>query len=149
MLCGKEFNEQLKEKGYKFTTQRKLILDVLKENEGKHFTPEEIYNLVKNKNPEIGIATVYRSLALLESMGLVYKVHLGPGTVKYEVDRTDSTHKHHHLICLECGEIIEVEEDLLENIEKEISEKHNFIIKDHSVKFHGYCSRCMEKQTKD
>jgi len=146
---NKNLNEQLKEKGYKFTTQRKLVLDVIKENEGKHLNPEEIYNLVKVKIPDIGIATVYRTLALLEKLGLIYKIDITMGSVKYELDRRDMGHHHHHLICIECGEVIEAEEDLLEDIEEKISLNHNFCIKDHSVKFYGYCSRCKEKHEKE
>lgn len=140
-----KFDDKLKEKGYKITSQRKTVLDVIKENEGKHFNSEEIYSLVKEKIPDIGIATIYRTLSLLEKMGLIYKVNLGTGSVKYELDRRNTSHRHHHLVCLNCREIIEVEEDLLDNIEERIKSKHNFIIKDHSVKFYGYCSRCCEK----
>lgn len=141
------FNDKLKEKGYKITSQRKQVLDVIKENEGKHLNSEEIYYLVKEKSPDIGIATVYRTLSLLEKMGLIYKVDLDEGSVKYELDRDlDShRHRHHHLICLDCNEIVEVEEDLLDDIEEKISAKHNFFIKDHSVKFYGYCIKCRDK----
>lgn len=139
------FNDQLKEKGYKITTQRKLILDIIKENQGKHLSPEEVYNLVKSKASNIGIATIYRTLSLFEKMGLIYKIELTPGSINYELNQVDLNHKHHHLICIECGEIIEVKEDLLENLEEKISANHNFLIKDHSLKFYGYCSKCNSK----
>lgn len=142
---NQNFKEQLKEKGYKNTIQRKLVLDVIKENQGKHLSSEEIYNLVKKKYPHIGIATVYRALSLLEKLDLIYKVNLGKGTVKYDIERRDTSHRHHHLICIECGEIIEVEEDLLEDIEEKISYKYNFSIQDHSLKFYGYCQNCKQK----
>lgn len=140
-----DFNEQLKEKGYKITVQRKQVLDVIKENQGVHLDSEEIFNLVKKSHPDIGIATVYRTLALLEKMNLIYKIDLGSGRIKYELDRRDSSHRHHHLICLECGDVFEVEEDLLETLEDTISKKYNFFIKDHSLKFYGYCSKCIKK----
>ena len=142
---NKDFNEILKEKGYKATSQRKLVLDVIKENEGNHLTAEEIYELVKKRLPDIGIATVYRTISLLEKMNLIFKVDFGSGSVKYEWDRMDTPHHHHHLICLECGEIIEAGEDLLDDTEEKISLKHNFLIKDHCVKFYGYCSKCKDK----
>lgn len=142
---NKDFNEILKEKGYKVTAQRKQVLDVIKENAGKHLTAEEIYELVKKKAPDIGIATVYRTISLLEKMNLIFRVDFGSGSVKYEWDRMDMPHRHHHLICLECGEIIEVEEDLLDDTEERISLKHNFLIKDHCVKFYGYCLKCRNK----
>lgn len=142
---SKDFNEQLKEKGYKVTAQRKKVLDVMKENIGQHLTAEEIYELVKKKAPNIGIATVYRTISLLEKMNLIFKIDFGSGSVKYEWDRMDTLHRHHHLICLECGKIIEAGEDLLENIEEKISQEYNFLIKDHCVKFYGYCSECRKK----
>lgn len=145
---NKDFNEILKEKGYKATSQRKLVLDVIKENAGKHLTAEEIYELVKKKAPDIGIATVYRTISLLEKMNLIFKIDFGSGSVKYEWDRMDTSHRHHHLICLECGEIIEAEEDLLDDTEQKISINYNFLIENHSVKFYGYCSKCRANERK-
>ena len=60
----KDFGKILKEKGYKFTNQRQVVFDVVMENEGKHLNSQEIYELVRERNPEIGVATVYRTLAL-------------------------------------------------------------------------------------
>jgi Fur family ferric uptake transcriptional regulator len=135
-------NEQLKEKGYKITTQRQLVLDVIKENQGCHMSPEDVFNKLKENGANIGIATVYRTLALLEEMGLIYKIELKPGCVSYELNQPEMTHKHHHLICLVCGKIIEVKEDLLDNLEEVIASSHGFLIKDHSLKFYGYCAEC-------
>jgi Fe2+/Zn2+ uptake regulation proteins len=136
------FNEQLKGKGYKVTNQRKIVLDVISENQGKHLIPDEIYNLVRTRTPNIGIATVYRTLSLLEKLGLIYKVELVPGIISYEMSQMDMQHKHHHLICLGCGDVIEVKEDLLENLEEKIALNHDFLIKDHILKFYGYCPSC-------
>ncbi|KUK08004.1 MAG: Fe2+/Zn2+ uptake regulation protein, partial [Caldanaerobacter subterraneus] len=66
-----KLKEKLKEKGFKLTTQRRVILDVIMENKDKHLSSEEIYDLVKRKYPEIGLATVYRTLQLFEELGLV------------------------------------------------------------------------------
>lgn len=136
------FNEQLKGKGYKVTNQRKIVLDVINENQGRHLNPDEIYSLVKNRASNIGIATVYRTLTLLEKMGLIYKVELVPGVISYEMNQMDMHHKHHHLICQGCGDVIEVKEDLLENLEEKIAFNHDFLIKDHILKFYGLCSSC-------
>lgn len=138
----KDFNEYLKGKGYKITKQRKRVLDVISENQGKHLNPDEIHTLVNKTPPNIGIATVYRTLLLLDKLGLIYRVELMPGVYGYEMSQTDKFHKHHHLICLKCGAVIEVKEDLLESLEEKISSSHNFMIKDHILKFYGYCSSC-------
>lgn len=118
----------LKEKGLKVTSQRQAILDVLLENVGKHLSPEEIYNIVKNKNPEIGVATVYRTLMLLEEMYVVHKIDLDDNCARYELNRNKEDHRHHHLICTICGTVLEVEEDLLESLELEIKNKKNFTV---------------------
>ncbi|ADY55971.1 ferric uptake regulator, Fur family [Syntrophobotulus glycolicus DSM 8271] len=141
-----DFSKVLKENGYKFTNQRKYVYEVLMENGGKHLNSQEIYELVKNKYPDIGVATVYRTLTLLEDMELIDGVDFEDGFRRYEVIKGEEEHRHHHLICLECGIIKEMEEDLLENIEDEISCKNHFKVIDHRVKFYGYCSDCLEKR---
>ncbi|MGB9779481.1 MAG: Fur family transcriptional regulator [Caldanaerobacter sp.] len=139
-----KLKEKLKEKGFKLTTQRRVILDVIMENKNKHLSSEEIYDLVKQKYPEIGLATVYRTLQLFEELGLVYKLNFDDGRNRYELYQDDS-HQHHHLICLKCGNVIEMEGDLLEDLEKLIEKTKDFKIVDHNVKFYGYCSKCRNK----
>lgn len=138
----KDFNAILKEKGYKFTNQRKHVFEVVTENEGNHLNSQEVYELVKKKYPEIGVATVYRTLSLLEEMGLIYGVDFEDGFRRYEVVKDDEEHRHHHLICIECGHIQEVEEDLMGTIEERIYEKNKFKVVNHRVKFYGYCKNC-------
>ncbi|RNC28057.1 MAG: Ferric uptake regulation protein [Candidatus Dichloromethanomonas elyunquensis] len=140
-----DFNKVLKEKGYKFTSQRQHVFEVVTENEGKHLNSQEIYELVRKKYPEIGVATVYRTLALLEVMGLIYGVDFEDGFRRYEIAKNEEEHRHHHLICLECGSIREMEEDLLGTIEERIFQKDNFKVINHRVKFYGYCENCLAK----
>jgi len=136
--------EKLKEEGYKLTTQRRAILDAIIENKGSHLSPEEIYDIVKLKYPEIGLATVYRTLQLLEQLDIVCKLNFDDGCNRYELNSDSSDHHHHHLICLDCGKVIEVKLDLLENLEHEIEREGKFKIMDHNVKFFGYCSECRD-----
>lgn len=139
-----KLKDELKEKGYKFTPQRRSIVDTIIASEGKHLTAEEIYDEVKKICPEIGLATVYRTILLLEQMGIIYKLDLNDGCSRYELAHEDEVHRHHHLVCNKCGKVIEVEDDLLEELEKDIQKKYNFEIKDHSVKFFGLCSECRD-----
>lgn len=134
--------EQLKEKGYKLTTQRRIILDVILENQGKHLSPEEIYEKVRGKFPEIGLATVYRTLQLFEELNIIYKLNFNDGCSRYELNTSSGDHQHHHLICLSCGKVIEVQLDLLETLEEEIEKSGEFKIVDHNLKFFGYCKDC-------
>lgn len=138
----KKLKNNLKDKGYKLTPQRRAIVDMIIRNEGNHLTTEEIYDLVRTDCPEIGLATVYRTVQLLEELGVVSKLDLNDGCSRYELVHTEENHQHHHLICTNCGRVIEVEGDLLEVLEHNIEEKYNFKIKNHSVKFYGLCSNC-------
>lgn len=137
--------KQLKDKGYKLTPQRRAVLDVIIENEGKHLTTEEIYELVKKGCPEIGLATVYRTLQLLEEINLIFKLNLDDGRNRYELAHDEEDHHHHHLICVKCGSVTEVEGDLLDALENKIEQKYKFDITNHILKFFGYCSNCREK----
>ncbi|WP_027634111.1 Fur family transcriptional regulator [Clostridium hydrogeniformans] len=137
--------EDLKKKGYKLTPQRRAIVDTIIDNESKHLTVEEIYDKVKKDCPEIGLATVYRTIVLLEELGIVYKLDLNDGCSRYELVHKDELHRHHHLICTKCGKVIEVEGDLLDNLEYKIESQYKFKIKDHSVKFFGICEECEEE----
>ncbi|MBE6051659.1 MAG: transcriptional repressor [Clostridium sp.] len=137
--------EELKKEGYKLTPQRRAIVDTIVDNEGKHLTAEEIYDEVKKVCPEIGLATVYRTILLLEKIGVVSRLYLNDGCSRYELVHRDENHRHHHLICEVCNKIIEVEDDLLDNLESSIEKNYGFKILDHVVKFYGVCNDCQKK----
>lgn len=135
--------ERLKETGFKITPQRRAIVEILLKHKDKHLSSEEIYDLVRVECPEIGLATVYRTMQLLDDVGAISKLNLDDGCIRYELDLDDSdAHNHHHLICKNCGCIIEVKEDLLESIEEQIQKIYKFNILDHDVKFYGLCEDC-------
>jgi Fur family transcriptional regulator, ferric uptake regulator len=140
-----KLKDNLKNKGYKLTPQRRAVVDIIIRNEGSHLTTEEVYDLVKQDCPEIGLATVYRTVQLLEDIGVICKLDLNDGCNRYELVHDDEYHQHHHLICTSCGKVTEVEGDLLEILEHDIQSKYNFQIKNHSVKFYGICSECKKK----
>lgn len=140
--------EDLKNSGYKLTPQRRTIVDTIVASEGKHLTAEEIYDVVKINCPEIGLATVYRTIILLEEIGFVSRLHLNDGCSRYELVYSDEGHRHHHLICNSCKKVFEVKDDLLEDLEEEIKNKYSFEIIDHTVKFYGYCKECIGKKDK-
>ena len=137
------FKEQLNTVGYKLTPQRKAILDILLENGCKHLKSEDIYALVRSKIPSIGIATVYRTLPLLERTGYINRVLLDDGCVRYEICDKEKNHFHHHLICTQCGALSEINVDMLEDLEKQIQNTTGFSVMNHSVKFYGLCKKCV------
>ncbi|MDR3597277.1 Fur family transcriptional regulator [Clostridium sp.] len=137
--------EDLKKKGYKLTPQRRSIVDTIIENEGQHLTAEEIYDKVKKSCPEIGLATVYRTILLLEELGVISRLDLNDGCSRYEIMHSNETHRHHHLVCNKCNKVFEVQDDLLDELETEIEKQYKFRILDHSVKFYGICCECQKK----
>ncbi len=144
------FKQLLKQRGLKTTSQRTAILKVLLNTPDEHLTAEEIYGLVKQDWPDIGLATVYRNIQLLSDMHLIDKLNLDDGYVRYEISDVDqaSHHHHHHLICSECGRVFAFEEDLLDVLEEKIMATTGFRVSDHEVKFFGVCRECREKDKK-
>jgi len=137
-----KFKGILKNNSLKFTKQRELILKFLYKNEG-HYTPEEIYMQFKREYPDIniGIATIYRTLTLLEESSIASSISFGVQGKKYEL----GLKKHHdHLICTHCGEIIEFYDDTIEERQKEIAKKFNFNMTDHTMKIIGLCENCQD-----
>lgn len=137
--------KQLHSSSYKLTPQREATVQVLLENEEDHLSAEDVYLLVKEKSPEIGLATVYRTLELLTELKIVDKINFGDGVSRYDLRQEGAAHFHHHLVCIECGAVDEIQEDLLEEVEATVEAKWHFKIKDHRLTFHGICHRCQEK----
>ncbi|RSL34606.1 transcriptional repressor [Salibacterium salarium] len=138
--------KQLHSQSYKLTPQREATVRVLLENEKDHLSAEDVYLLVKEKAPEIGLATVYRTLELLNELEVVDKINFGDGVSRYDLRKEGADHFHHHLVCIECGSVDEIQEDLLGEVEKIVENDWRFKIKDHRLTFHGICYRCHEKQ---
>lgn len=133
-------------KDYKLTPQRQLILKIFLENQGDHLSAEEVFKLAQEKNHDIGLATIYRTLDLLDELNILHKLNFGDGRSRYELNKKEREHHHHHLICLECQRIIEVKDDLLHRLEQTVEVEHDFDIIDHRVQFYGYCRKCREQK---
>lgn len=137
--------QQLQSQGYKLTPQREATVRVLLENEEDHLSAEDVFMLVKDKAPEIGLATVYRTLELLSEMHIVEKMNFGDGVARYDL-RTDSNkHHHHHLICVQCGTMSEILEDWLTPLEERLEREYGFAVLDHRLDFQGICAKCQAK----
>ncbi len=138
-----EFKEILRKNGLKYTKQRELILKALYQNSG-HFSPEVLYQLVQEEDPDmnIGIATVYRTLGLLEDEGLVSSLSFGSQGKKYEL----GTKEHHdHIICERCGKIVEFCDEEIEHKQETIAQSLGFSMTDHSMKIYGICPECRKE----
>lgn len=141
----KQFREILKENGLKVTNQRLLVLEAIASRPERHLTAEEIHELVKVDYPEIGLATVYRTIQLLSELHLIDRINFDDGFVRYEIGNLhgrEQKHHHHHLICQNCGKVTSFQDDLLEELEEKITATTGFRIVDHEVKLYGYCVEC-------
>jgi Fur family ferric uptake transcriptional regulator len=141
-----DLRQMFKDRQYKLTAQRQTILQAFINHPENHLSAEDVYNIVKFDTPDIGLATVYRTLELLSDLEILQKIDFGDGRHRYEINKTSEPHHHHHLICLSCGQVREFEDDLLETLETAVARKSNFKIVDHQLKFYGYCQECQAKR---
>ena len=141
-----DFKQLLKANGLKFTIQCEVILEMLY-NSDEHLTPEALHHLIQQKHPELntGIATVYRTLSLLEESEMVTSLSFGAQGKKYELGAKDH---HDHVICTECGAITEFVDEEIERRQKQITEALGFIMQEHSMQIYGICKSCQENPKK-
>lgn len=139
-----KFKALLKTNGLKYTAQREAILKTLFDNPD-HFTPENLYLLVKESYPELntGITTVYRTLNLLEENNIATSISFGSAGKKFELGNKPH---HDHLICEKCGDIIEFEDPQIEKLQDKIAKMHNFKLTDHLMQLYGICKKCQTTQ---
>jgi Fur family ferric uptake transcriptional regulator len=135
-----DFKALLKKNALKFTIQREVILETLY-NSDEHLTPESLHHLIQEKFSELktGIATVYRTLSLLEDSNMVTSLSFGAQGKKYELGAKEH---HDHLICTECGSITEFVDEQIETRQHAIADELGFQMKDHSMQIYGLCKNC-------
>ena len=129
---------KLSEQGYRLTPQRMLVLAAI-ENSEHHISAEEIYAQVVDKYPPVNISTVYRTLELLNRLGLVTETDLGGGRVRYHP--ADKGH-HHHLVCQECGKIIDLDESVLSSLKDVLFREYKFSADLRHLAIFGHCADC-------
>ena len=130
----------LHELGYRLTPQRIMILEAVEQANG-HISAENIYTRVRNRYQYMNISTVYRTLELLDKLGLVIKTDFGEGRVKYHP--ADKGH-HHHLVCQKCGAIIDIDESTLARLQDVLFARYSFSASLRHVAIFGLCENCRE-----
>ena len=103
---------------------------------------EDVFMLVRKKFPEIGLATVYRTLELLAELHIVQKMNFGDGVARFDLRMEGHEHMHHHLICKVCGALEEIEDDWLQELEQRIAREYGFQVTDHRLDFRGVYQTC-------
>jgi len=132
--------EALKKQGYRLTPQRLMVVSAI-ENSKDHISADEVYSQVVTRYPNVNISTVYRTLELLKRLDLVTETNLGGGRVRYHP--ANKGH-HHHLVCQECGAMIDLDESLLRPLQEALLLEHNFIADLRHLAIHGRCVTCRQ-----
>lgn len=125
--------------GLRSTEQRRVIVDTFVAAQS-HLTIDDLLALVKQRDPRIGYATVYRTLKMLTESGIANELHFGDGFSRYEL--REALSHHDHLICTSCGKIVEFEEPEIEQLQTRVAENHGFVITSHRHELYGLCPNC-------
>jgi Fur family ferric uptake transcriptional regulator len=135
-----EIMEALQGIGYRLTPQRMMILEAIADSDG-HISAEEIHERVRKSYPYLDISTVYRTLDLLKTLHLVSETDMGRGHSQYELL---SKGLHHHLICRECGRILDVENSFLDSLRHAIEREYDFHAEIEHLAIFGICDDCRQ-----
>lgn len=133
------------ENNQKFTKQRELIFKILKSSPQKHLTPEELFSIVHRDHKQVGIATIYRTLNIFEELGIVNKQEFTDQAYTYEIIDPESDH-HDHIICTECGKILEDEFLSVDDVKKSLKDNYDFNLSYYSLRIYGICSDCQKNK---
>jgi Fur family ferric uptake transcriptional regulator len=133
----------LRQKKLRPTRERSLLLEEIMRTDG-HFDADQLYASLNAKGLKASRATVYNTLDLLVECGLISKYRFGDSHSRYE--KAFGRPRHDHLICLECGDIIEFVSDRLDRIQKEVCHENNFTLHNSTLQIFGICSNCQHKR---
>ena len=138
----KNIRRALSVSGLRVTSQRALILGIIRQGQG-HLDADEIYRRARKKQPRLSLSTVYRTLQTLKKLGLVEEVHFDETHHHYEIKPST---EHHHLVCLGCGRVIEFQYPLTRLVKRKVAEAKDFEITGSEVRMTGYCPACRESK---
>lgn len=135
------FQAYMARRGLNATAQRRTIAEAFFSLPGHH-SLEEFYQHLLLSDPGIGQTTVYRTLKLLCEAGLAAEIHFADGIARYEV--ADPKRHHDHLICLECGKVVEIIDPRIEKLQRDLAVEHGFRLSGHVHILYGRCPACLE-----
>ena len=138
MNQAKDIAARLSRKGYRMTPQRIMILEAIEGASG-HISAEEIYQDIKKRYPGLNISTVYRTLELLQELGMVTETDMGDGRVRFH---SAGHEHHHHLVCSKCGKVTDLDESMLAPLSAMLSDKYGFRADLKHLAIFGHCKDC-------
>ena len=141
---GKKIASALRERGYKLTTPRQAVLNVIVDSQ-EHFTAAAVHERVQRDHLGVGLVTIYRTLEMLSELGLLCRVHRGGKSRSYTL--APSGH-HHHLVCSQCGAVADFTGCDLGELEQRLAQEAGFKIEGHLLQFTGRCQDCQQKSEK-
>ena len=139
-LATKKVAATLRQHGYKLTRQRRVVIQAIASTQD-HLTPATIYDKVHQNHPNIGFATIYRTLEILSKLGLICELHAGGSCRGYTISAPGH---HHHLICSHCDRVIDFSGYELVEMQQSLSKETGFRIDGHLLEFTGLCRACQK-----
>lgn len=137
--------ESLRKRGHRITAQREVILQIFREQpHGTHLSAEELYSKLLERGSTVSLATTYRTLKLLSTLGLLRELTFAEGHKHYELKQDKVPHQ--HIICIGCNTTIEFEDHFLEEAGQKIGARYNFEVIDAQFKIFGTCPACKQSQ---
>ena len=133
--------DKLRKYGYKLTPQRRAVVRAITSTED-HLTPAEIYDKVHKDHPNVGLVTIYRTLETLDKLELICEVHSDNGCRSYLMRRP--TGHHHHLVCSDCGKVVDFTNCDISELERRLSDETGFQIDEHILEIMGRCRGCQD-----
>ncbi len=139
-------SQDLRKAGLKATLPRIRILQILESSDQRHMSAEDVYKALLEAGEDVGLATVYRVLTQFESAHLVVRHHFESGQAVFELN--EGGH-HDHIVCNQCGRIVEFMDETIEERQREVAAKSGFSIRDHSLIIYGDCQKkdCPHQQS--
>jgi len=138
-----ELTDRLRDGERRVTGQRRAIVDVL----SRHPHPMTSKQIHAALTDACDLATIYRSMKLLEGKGLVERFDFGDGVARFELAGHHSTDHHHHLICRQCDDVVEIEECFIEELQQKLAKQHGYAEVTHKLEFFGLCPNCQTPGT--
>jgi len=148
-VAGKieRFSAYVQQQGLKWTRQRAVICGLFfRAAAESHIDVETLLAKVRDVEPGVGHATVYRTMKLLKEAGLAAEREFGDGRRRYEPGEVAH---HDHLICTGCGSIVEFQNDTIERLQDHVAQRHGFTITHHKMELYGLCRRCRSRRKKE